>query len=289
MLDITRPGVTTLLAATIAGEAEKASQAPSKHSWRVSPSSIGDECVAKLWYKFRWAKLGSFDGRMQRLFGRGHAEEEKLVAILKSIGWTVKDVDEAKVAEGKHMVQFGIKLFEGHLTGYLDGIGWHPVHTAGLAVLLEFKTYNTKRFAILKVKKCKVSDFKYYVQACIYMREYNLPWCLFVAVNKDDDELYFEIIPRDDATAEQHYRTAHTIVHSKARPARIAQSPTYFKCKNCTFVDICHNGAPVDINCRSCQHATAVAGGKFHCGKWDAIIPNQEAVEAACPEHTPIK
>ena len=52
-------------------------------------SMIGRPCDRELWYGFRHAARPNFDGRMLRLFNRGHLEEPRFVKSLESIGATV--------------------------------------------------------------------------------------------------------------------------------------------------------------------------------------------------------
>ena len=55
----------------------------------LGASQIGRECDRQLWLGFRWAKRARFDGRILRLFNRGHLEEARFVAMLKCIGCEV--------------------------------------------------------------------------------------------------------------------------------------------------------------------------------------------------------
>jgi len=48
---------------------------PAEHRHHLGISIIGDDCSRKLWYSFRWVKLIQHEGRMRRLFNRGHHEE----------------------------------------------------------------------------------------------------------------------------------------------------------------------------------------------------------------------
>src|SRR5574344_1784540 len=60
----------------------------------LGASSIGEDCVRKLWYKFRFAKKEKIDdARLIRLFNRGHLEEARFIALLKTIDVKVRYQD----------------------------------------------------------------------------------------------------------------------------------------------------------------------------------------------------
>lgn len=324
--DFARTGYTALAADKVKEEINMAAKAanPPRYSWRVKPSELADDCIAKLWYGFRWARQDSYDGRMARLFSRGHKAEAGLVGYLRNAGWEVreysqrlmyeKDLDKYSALEWEAEIppylidvsedsdhikralkrdkwilkQYRIKDFGGHMSGYLDGICRHPIWTNNIWILLEFKTYNTKRFSVLVNKSVRISDPKYYGQIVLYMKYMGLPATLFLAVNKNDDDIWPEIVLPDEGTAISLLQIAHTVATSPVRPARIAESPAFFKCKTCIFTGPCHLREPVDVNCRSCTLCAPIDGGKFYCNKWNAQIPDETALLAGCAQHSPI-
>lgn len=285
--DLTIPGTTELLEKDLAEMTDdnSAFDNPPRHSWRVSPSNLGGDCVAQLWYKYRWAKLVKIGGKLARLFQVGHDAEPKLVAILRRMGWTVWDEDPAR--KGKPNPQYNVKDFDGHLSGYLDGIGSHPLYTMGVNVNLEFKTSNDKNFAILKSKGVRIWQPKYYTQACLYMFYYNLPWTLFMVENKNTSEIVFRIVMRDDGHAREKLAIGHTVVNSRSRPAKIAMSAAHHKCKFCDFVDQCHYDQPCEKSCRACRHGFAAPGGEWGCDRYGSPIP-ANVVVTGCDDFTSI-
>lgn len=257
---------------------------PNRYSTRISPSGLGDECVAELWYKWRWAvEPKPADGRMARYNSRGDKNEADVIAWLRGTGWTVRDIDPET---GR---QYAVSDLNGHLYGELDGIASHPTLTNGIEILLEFKYVNYKRFAGLTTKALIEADIKYYSQVCTYMYYRDLPACMFIPASRNDEDFKPIIIPRDDTQVALLLDKAKTIMHSKTRPARIAESPAFFKCKFCDMAGVCHHNQPVAINCRSCLHCVPAENGKFACERWGAVIPNKEAVLKACPQHNPVK
>lgn len=326
MQDLKAPGVAKLLADKVktAIDNNSAADGPPKFSWRVSPSSLGDECVARLWLKFRWTARAQKPGRINRLFNRGGGREDYFTALLRRDGWEVRDyaqrlvwkqdtntylavdweapipanfqdvhqepfhISECKRRDKWMLKQWRMVQFNGHVSGYSDGRARHPVYTDGQWIGVEYKTYNTKRFVETASKGVKAVDYEYYVQVVTYLKEFDLPWCLFLAENKNDDDIYPEVILRDDATAEHRMKIAHTVITSPTMPAKFAQSPAHHVCKFCDWVDVCHNGKAPEINCRSCRFAEATEGGKFKCNKWQAVIPGEKEIMAACPQYTPV-
>lgn len=288
-VDVFAPGGAKYLATIVRQQIDEECEAaaPPKMSWRIQPSALGDDCVAALWFKFRWVIKKQTQARMTRLFGRGHDEEEKLVFLLRRNGWTVEDIDPARAE--KEIKQWNVKDFGGHLSAYLDAKMSHPVFTKGVKILGEFKTFNDKRFKAWVAKGVKLSDPKYYVQACLYMYYQDLPWCLMVGVNKNDDDIEYEVILRDDATARDAIRKGETILNSQSRPPRIAENPAFFKCKTCDFQTICHYSAPVLKNCRSCEFAFPVEGGGWFCSHpQNGLDIPTEVIPNGCHLHNPI-
>lgn len=280
-----RVAITSQLAADI--EDYSISLSPARYSWRIKPSNLGDECTAKLWHAYRWTRKKQVPGFVARIFEDGQAAEKDMVRFLRATGWTVEDRDPN--AKSDKFPQFKVSDFDGHLSGYLDGKCSHPEYTAGIKWLLEEKSYNTSRFSKLKNKKSLVlADNDYYIQVCIYMLYYNLPYCLFFAKNKNDSDFYYEIIPRDDKTAKQFLHKAQDVINSQVMPKKVSQDATFHLCKFCDYVGPCQNGEAVDVNCRSCKNAYPIPGGKFRCSRFnDQTIPN-DALEAGCGYHEPI-
>ena len=127
-------------------------------------SIIGRTCERQIWYSWRWALIPNFDGRILRLFRRGHEEEPNVEKDLRLIGLTVYTEDNRT---GK---QFGVKTLGNHLRGSLDGIikgfkgdpkEWH---------VLEIKTSGSKPFTKLIKDLVKKAKPEHYAQMQLYMR-----------------------------------------------------------------------------------------------------------------------
>lgn len=242
---------------------------PRKH---LGASLIGEDCQAKLWGVFRWLKQEDFDGRMLRLFNRGHLEESRFVRWLVGIGFEVREFDP----ETKR--QYRIVGAKGHFGGSLDAMA-KPPERYGLAENLiflgEFKTHSAKSFAKLKAKGVKLSKPIHFSQMSAYGRAYSFNWGLYCAVCKDTDELYFEIVELDFNKADDCFRKAEAIIFSQTQPPKIARTDTFADCAYCHFAGICHRGEVPTKNCRSCRQAFPVENAQWFCAVNNAIIPDE--------------
>lgn len=237
----------------------------------LGASVIGGECGRAIWYGFRWATVPKFNGRILRLFNRGHLEEGRFIAALLTIGVQIYQQDE----KGK---QFRISDVGGHFGGSGDGVAVGiPDLPPGTPCLLEFKTHNDKSFQKLVKEGVRSAKFEHYVQMNIYMRKMGLPVALYGAVNKNDDDFYFEIVTLDTATADQFSDRARQIILLKEAPARISESPGWFSCSWCDHKSVCHLKAAPARNCRTCKHSEARDDGNWHCTLqgFEQVIPKE--------------
>lgn len=288
MLDLSVVGACRLLADQIASELDATGVLEGRYSWRVKASQLGGDCLAQQWYGFRWVRKVQIPARIARLFGFGSAREQSFVNALRKAGWTVQDVDPAKA--NSKFPQWNVKDLHGHLSAYLDAKVSHPVYTDNEVFNGEFKTMNKKNFALLMSKKSiRAVNQEYYGQHCIYCKKTGLRYSVFFVECKDDQEYYVEVVPANDDWADKLLAYGETIATSVVRPSRISESPAFHECKYCDYMNICHYGAPVDVNCRSCVMCQAAEDGKFYCNRWSAIIPNEAAILQACPHHEPVR
>jgi hypothetical protein len=247
----------------------------------LGASLIGNECEFYLWAEFRWMKREIFSGRMQRLFNRGHLEEERIIEWLTAIGFEVKQTE----VDGK---QIRIAACEGHFGGSCDGNGELPKRylrkelESYAPILLEFKTSNDKAFP--EVENMGVIKAKpvHYKQMCTYGCKLGIQYALYIMINKNNDALNIELIELDWEIGEAEIQKAEKVIFAIIPPPKIAgHGPTYWKCKWCYKNGICHMDHPIDKNCRSCQFAQPVANAQWHCHQWNAIIP-AEAIVNGC-------
>lgn len=241
-------------------------------------SEIGKPCVRAIYYSFRWMKFEDFNGRMLRLFKRGHREEERYVSILEGIGCKVERFDE----NGK---QFRISSVMGHYGGSCDGKAitpWVPNK-----FLLEFKTHNEKSFAKYLKDGVHKTKPQHIDQMNGYGYHMGLEYAIYFPENKNDDDIKPSVIKLDHTRGAQLERRAEEIITAKEPPARISDNPSFFDCRYCVHKGICHFGETPIKNCRSCRLATPIEGANWHCSRYNSIIP-KEFIPNGCNGWTPI-
>jgi hypothetical protein len=247
----------------------------------LGASLIGKNCERELFYTFRWAKQGQFEGRMLRLFARGAREEQAFVDYLKQAGIHIWDRD----SDGQ---QFRVIDFDGHFGGSLDGLAQLvPTLDPNELVVVEFKTHNLKSFIELQQFKVKIAKPQHYGQMQIYMGKRGLRNALYLAVCKNDDKLHAEIVPFDLLDYEKLLAKAKRVIYARTAPPRIASSPAYYECKFCTFLRICHYGESPAKSCRSCRHSCASKDATWFCGKWADTIP-EDVIPVGCDAYQAI-
>lgn len=225
----------------------------------LGASVIGKECDRSIWYGFRWFKKPSFSGRITRLFNRGHLEEPRVLASLMTIGVKIYQQD----ANGK---QFRISDIGGHFGGSGDGVAIGiPDLPVDMPCLLEIKTHSDKYFKELVKQGVKLAKPEHYVQMQIYMNKMGLGVALYCAVNKNDDEYYFEIIWAEQITPATMIERARIIIMSSSPPQKINNSPSWYQCKCCDYQRICHFGVEPERNCRTCHFSRPIEDGTWQC------------------------
>lgn len=247
----------------------------------LGASAIGRECERQLWYGFRWATNGeSFDGRMYRLFDRGHREEQVFTNELRGIGCDVRDLDPST---GE---QFRFKAVGGHVGCGLDGVALKVPEAPKTWHLLEYKTHGSKSFATLTKDGMQKAKPEHYAQVQLCMHLADLTRTLYLAVNKDNDELHAERIRYDEAEAARLIAKAERIVYSPEPLPGVSEDPAFYKCKFCPMSQVCHTAALPAVSCRTCLHATPEpdGDGRWSCAKWGADIP-LDAQRTGCSSH----
>ena len=185
-------------------------------------SILGTECDRQLWYMYKMPFTVD-DPKLQRIFDMGHIFEDYIIRLLRDAGITVHCTD----TNGD---QFG--FVDGPIAGHIDGV-LEGLPESSKPHLFEAKSANDKNFKQAVKLGLEKWNNKYWAQVHIYMLKMNLEKCLFVVINKNTQELYFERVTLDKHVANHYLLRGKEIAAMDELPDRKYNSSTFFKCKFC--------------------------------------------------------
>lgn len=244
----------------------------------LGASMLGRDCARELWYGFRWFTAKRSEGRMVRLFNRGHMEEARFIALLLMINVKVYQQDE----NGN---QFRISRCGGHIGGSGDGVGIGiPDLEPSQPCLLEFKTHNQKSFDKLAEEGVRGAKPEHFVQMQQYMQEMRIPVTLYGAVCKNTDHLHLELVIQNGNTAEDFFKRGEEIVFSPTPPKKLNESVGFWKCRFCDQKSVCHLKAPAAVNCRTCVSSKPLPSGEWVCNMHGHFLSKEDQLKA-CSEY----
>jgi len=245
-------------------------------------SILGKPCDRSIWYSFRWATVPNHSQRLLRIFDRGQREEDRMLDMLVRAGAEVSRVDPATGA------QYRADLGVPHLGGSLDAIAVLPPSLTGWAVpvrvVVECKTHGNSPFGQVSKKGVAAAYPAHYMQGMLYAYAHDIDYVLYMALNKNDETLYFELYAVDRVLAQRNVKRARDIISGETPRifARISTNPTSFACKFCDHGAVCHFGGQPRVSCRSCRHVKPTDASEWYCGKWNAVIPTKDDQLKAC-------
>lgn len=251
---------------------------PQEHRPHMGASIIGHECPRYVWLTWRWARQPSFPGRVLRMFSTGNREELRLIEELRGIGAEVWATDPTT---GE---QFEVKACNGHFGGHLDGVAKGVPESPNTPCVLEFKTHNDKSWRAVASKGVQDAKFQHFLQMQIYMHLMGLDRALYMAVNKNDDDIYVEWVHAKPDIAEWWLNRAQELIDSTEPPTKAAESPDSLPCKFCNFKEHCHGEIAAQANCRTCVHSTPVDDGKWRCESKGTELSHEDQL-AGCALH----
>jgi len=220
---------------------------------------------------------------MRRLFDRGSIEEGRVISDLRRIGCEVHDVDQGTDE------QFRVVFAGGHVGGSLDGAVLGIPEAPKTWHVLEIKTHSLKSFRDVSRYGVQSSKPMHYAQMQIYMHGTGMDRALYVACNKDDDNLYTERVRLDKDFALSLIRKAELVVGATRPPSRIGECGSD-ECKYCPFSNLCHGNKAgyvitCDVNCRNCIFAGPVmSNGRWKCTFKEKDISYDEQL-VGCKQH----
>lgn len=157
IIQLDSPGVQQALAKRLAEDIDEycAAVYDDGHRNHLGASLIGDECKRKLWYVFRWVKNEKFSGQMQRLFNRGHREEERFIEWLEGIGiklWA-DDLENTVLWHDQGQLRYFItpkgsnECKEAEANDWIDDVGYSKQH-------IGYAKADGVRFPQYRIKDC---------------------------------------------------------------------------------------------------------------------------------------
>ena len=205
----------------------------------LGASSLGDPCSRKLQYRYMNQDVDEgkeFSAQTLRIFGLGHVIEDMMIMYFRDAGF---DLRTEKGGE-----QFGFETANGEVKGHIDGvICGGPLHMR-YPMLWECKSASERKFNEFVRKGVAESNPVYAAQVALYQAYMNLTEnpALFTVVNKNNCEIYYELVPFDKVLAQKTSDKAVEILtavkHNEILP-RVAANSDYFLCKRCEFRSSC--------------------------------------------------
>ncbi|MFA7281339.1 MAG: hypothetical protein WC100_14745 [Sterolibacterium sp.] len=211
----------------------------------LGASRLGVSCERALQYEYAQASVDygrDFQGRMLRIFQRGHVIEDCMVGWLSEAGFELRTRDQ----QGE---QFGFSVADGRLQGHADGVIVGGPEGFAYPCLWENKCLGGKSWRDLEKNRLAVSKPVYAAQVALYQAYLDLHEhpAIFTAVNADTMDIYAELVPFDGALAQRMSdRGAKVITATEAHellPRSFAEQ-THFECRMCDWQDRCWRNTP---------------------------------------------
>jgi hypothetical protein len=206
----------------------------------LGASRLGVACERALQYEFAKAPIDSsrrLEGRMLRIFERGHVMEDCMVSWLRAAGFDLR----TRKADGE---QFGFSAADGRLKGHVDGVIVGGPEGFAYPALWENKCLGNKSWRDLDKHKLAVSKPVYAAQVAIYQAYLELHEhpAIFTAINADTMEIYTELVPFDPALAQRMSDRAVKVITATQAGELLPRSfndSTHFECRMCAWQDRC--------------------------------------------------
>lgn len=215
-------------------ESENAAQKPRDY---IGPSAIGYSCERQVQYGFMGAAKdegSDYKGGTLRIFQAGHVYEDVTIAEFRKAGFDLR----TRKADGHS--QIGFSAAGGRLRGHCDGVFVSGPPVFDYPALFEHKALGSKTFNKMKKDGVAVAAPYYAAQIAMYQAYLDLTEnpAVFVCRNRDNQELYVELVQFDCALAQRMSDRAVRIIQATDAGEllpRIAAARDYFECRNCAY------------------------------------------------------
>ncbi len=206
---------------------------PKEECSYIGASSIGEDCLRKLWYRFNNIPGAEFTAKQLRIFDIGKKLEEMVKDYMELAGF--KLIRPNKENNFLFCQDETYPIFQGHSDALLH------INDTNISVL-EIKTANHneyKKFVDLGVKAWEQT---YYYQMIAYMGMFKLKNAVIIVINKDDSSWSAEWVEYDDIVYCELKTKASLISTMEKEPSRINDNPCYWVCQMCKYKITCHSG-----------------------------------------------
>ena len=248
-------------------------------------SGIGKSCQRANWYSYRWVSLPNHPPRLLRIFETGHLEEPRFTRMLEAAGYKILTVDPDSITSANpqgNQFRFHDKVYP-VIAGSIDGIALDILNN-GKKCGLEYKTMKADAFRSLVKEAVKEFRPVHYSQMQGYMFEsvgtkWELDAFIYLVKNKDNEELYSELVLPDFGRQEIDIKLARETVKSEIPPDRISATEDWWECKFCDHLPVCHRSAPLEHkNCRNCSHGKPVLADakSWRCLRFDMHLDRKD-------------
>ncbi len=179
-----------------------------------------------------------------RVFQAGHVFEKLAAQWLRAIGFKL----ETHKATGE---QFGFSGVGGRIKGHIDGVLLSGPDSIDMTypALWESKALKAQSWRDILKRGLTLAQPVYAAQIALYQAymEPHIPGiskhpALFMAINKNTAELYFELVPFNGELAQRTSDRAVQILKAcdvNEWLPRIANDPSFFQCKFCNWQQQC--------------------------------------------------
>ena len=206
----------------------------------LGASRLGAACERALQFEYAKAPVDhgrDHNGRLLRIFERGHVMEDCMVAWLRDAGFDLR----TQKADGG---QFGFSDAHGRLRGHIDGVIVGGPEGFRYPALWENKCLGAKSWRELEAKGLAVAKPVYAAQVALYQAHLQLHEhpALFTAINADSMAIYVELVPFDAALAQRMTDRAVKVIFATDAGEQLPRGfndSTHFECRMCAWQDRC--------------------------------------------------
>jgi hypothetical protein len=246
-----------------------------RRSRRIGMASMSNPCLRAMWFNFRWARESNLPTRVLRIFEMGHASEKIIIDALAKAGVVITRQQE--FVEG----------WGGHIAGFIDGVATNVPGAEKTEHLFEAKSMNDRIYKTVVKHGLKKAKFEHYVQMTMYMGKLGLKRGLYVAINKNDSEMYTERVRYNEGDYKEYMSRGMDVICHEGAPPNLFQNPKSQACIWCDFKPICYEAEPILKSCRSCVKIDIEDEGKWSC----SLLNEERTFEDQhnpCPHYQPV-